>query len=103
MDESIHIAVTPTRLSKLVTVTVPDMEVSVHLNLDEITRNRLISALVRTKYSSDDMEALVNNMLEDPSDNKSEEEYKRMLEWRRTAKNAAGCAIDIMKQSGLID
>lgn len=103
MKEIVHISVTPTRMSKLVTVYTEDGTVSVSINLSEVSRNKLIAAIVRSKYSADDMEAVVNNFISEPESEKTTKDFKDMNEWRKLAKRVASAAMEVMKESGLIE
>lgn len=103
MKEKVHISVTPTRMSKLVTVYTEDGMVSVSMALSEVSRNKLIAAIIRSKYSVDDMEAVVNNFVSDPESDKATKDFKDMNEWRKLAKRVATSAIEVMRESGLIE
>lgn len=103
MKEIVHISVTPTRMSKLVTVYTEDGTVSVSINLSEVSRNKLIAAIVRSKYSADDMEAVVNNFISEPESEKTTKDFKDMNDWRKLAKRVASAAMEVMKESGLIE
>lgn len=52
-------------------------------------RNAIITAIVRLRYSADDVEAIVNNVLSDPLDESRMAEYKALQEWRKKAKEYA--------------
>lgn len=103
MKEIVHISVTPTRMSKLVTIYTEDGLVSVSMNLTEVSRNRLIAAVIRSKYSVDDMEAVVNNFISEPESEKTTKDFKDMNDWRKLAKRVATAAMEVMKESGLIE
>ena len=90
-------------MSKLVTIYTEDGLVSVSMNLTEVSRNRLIAAVIRSKYSVDDMEAVVNNFVSDPDSEKASKEFEAMNEWRKLAKRVAAAAMDVMKESWLIE
>lgn len=49
----------------------------------------LVSLLVRHRYPSDAMEAILNNFLGDPEDSGSLEDFEAMQAWRKTAKALA--------------
>lgn len=52
-------------------------------------RGAIISALIRLRYSSDEVEAIMNNVLNDPLDESRMAEYKALQEWRMKAKEYA--------------
>ncbi len=52
-------------------------------------RSAIISAIIRLRYSADDVEAIVNNVLSDPLDEARMAEYKALQLWRRKAKEYA--------------
>ena len=52
-------------------------------------RDLIISAIVRAKYSADDMEAIMNNVLGDISSKKARDEHRAMQQWRMKAKQWA--------------
>ena len=56
----------------------------------EKDRGTLISDIIRDRYSSDRMEAVINNYLLDPEDEKAKAEFDEMQAWRREAKRLAG-------------
>ena len=52
-------------------------------------RDLIISAIIRAKYSADDMEAIMNNVLGDISSKKARDEHRAMQQWRMKAKQWA--------------
>jgi len=52
-------------------------------------RALLIAAIIRSKYTSDAMEAILNNYLLSPTDTESKEEFEAMQAWRKCAKELA--------------
>ena len=55
-----------------------------------ITYERVVSAIVNAEYSSDQMQAIINNHLLDSTDNAEHEaEFTAMQEWRTLAKKVA--------------
>lgn len=52
-------------------------------------RSLIIAAIIRSHYSADDMEAIVNNCLADLADADARAEHKAMQQWRRNAKQWA--------------
>lgn len=59
------------------------------LGRDVWNRGAIISAVVRLKYSADDVEAIVNNVLQDPFNEARLVAYKALQEWRQKAKDYA--------------
>lgn len=49
----------------------------------------IISSIIRSRYSTDDVEAIINNVLSDPLDETRMAEYKTLQEWRKYAKEQA--------------
>ena len=52
-------------------------------------RGAIISAIIRSQYSVDEVEATMNNVLSDPLDKSRMTEYKALQEWRKKAKEYA--------------
>lgn len=52
----------------------------------------MVSAIIRSEYSEDAVEAIVNNYLADPDGHA--EEFQQLQEWRAKAKQAARTIID---------
>lgn len=52
-------------------------------------RDLIIAALIRTRYSADDMEAIFNNVLADLTDRDARAAHKAMQQWRRRCKQWA--------------
>ena len=52
----------------------------------QMRRSAIISAVIRAKYDQDEMEAIINNYLEDPTDEASTADLHEMQSWRRQAK-----------------
>ena len=52
-------------------------------------RAAIITAIVRSRYNADEMEAILNNYLLDQADADAHAEFEAMQEWRRLAKAAA--------------
>lgn len=70
----------------------------------------IVSALIRTKYSEDDVEAIINNniaLIATPSSISDEEsqakldEFKQMQEWREKCKTRAKELLALGKEMGL--
>jgi hypothetical protein len=49
-------------------------------------RSEIIRAIIRSRYSADDMEAIHNNVLADLTDKDARDEHKAMQQWRQKAK-----------------
>ena len=60
--------------------------------LTEDDYGKLVSCIIRGKYSEDDVEAIVNNYLDDPDGHKSE--FDELQKWRSIAKQRAREIID---------
>lgn len=54
-----------------------------------ITYERVVSAIVNAEYSTDQMQAIINNHLLDSTDTEHEAQYTAMQEWRTLAKKVA--------------
>lgn len=54
-----------------------------------ITYERVVSAIVNAEYSSDQMQAVINNHLLDADNAEHEAEFTAMQEWRTLAKKVA--------------
>ncbi len=52
-------------------------------------RDTVISTIIESRYSSDEMTAIINNYLLDDGDEESLAEFKEMQAWRRHAKDIA--------------
>lgn len=55
----------------------------------QMRRPAIISAVIRAKYGQDEMEAIINNYLEDPTDEASTADLHEMRRWRHMAKLVA--------------
>lgn len=60
--------------------------------LQESDYGPMVSAIIRSEYSEDAVEAIVNNYLADPDGHT--EEFQQLQEWRAKAKQAARTIID---------
>lgn len=54
-----------------------------------VTYERVVAAIVNAEYSSDQMQAIINNHLFDSTDTEHEAQYTAMQEWRTLAKKVA--------------
>ena len=52
----------------------------------QMRRSAIISAVIRAKYNQDEMEAIINNYLEDPTDEGALADIHEMQTWRCLAK-----------------
>lgn len=64
------------------------------LPLGKPTYDDIVSKIVKTKYSDDEMTALINNHLLDDGDEEHTAEWKEMQEWRANAKKIAKEAVE---------
>lgn len=61
----------------------------VELYPSQMNRSAIISAVIRAKYNQNEMEAIINNYLEDPTDEGALADIHEMQTWRRLAKHIA--------------
>lgn len=62
---------------------------SVTLPVGRYDRATVISSIIRQRYSDDEMQAIINNYLLDPTDAESLAEFNAMQGYRRFAKSLA--------------
>lgn len=62
---------------------------TVTLPAGNCSRDTVISRIIESRYSSDEMTAIINNYLLDDGDEESLAEFKEMQAWRRHAKDIA--------------
>ena len=89
---------------KVYTVTVQidtDTTASADLTPGVCERSEIISAIVRMKYSSDAMEAVINNKLQSPEDETAAQEFADMQAWRAKAKTLANQALAAVQEAEL--
>lgn len=55
----------------------------------QMHRSAIISAVIRAKYDQDEMEAIINNYLENPDDEGALVDIREMQTWRCRAKHIA--------------
>ena len=67
-------------------VKIDDREETLVLPLGEPTKGAVANLLIRLRYPQDEMEAIINNYLEDPTDEVSIADLHEMQSWRRQAK-----------------
>lgn len=65
--------------------------------------NTLVSAFVRSSYSEDEMEAIICNQLDDPTNEEHAKEYKEMQEHRAYCKSIAKEIIEKAEKYGSKD
>ena len=66
-------------------------------------RDLIISAIVRARYSADDMEAITNNVLADISSRSAREEHRAMQQWRMKAKQWARELMQWADENGMAE
>ena len=57
-------------------------------------RGAVISAIIRQRYSDDEMQAIINNYLLDESDAEARQKFQTMQQYRQYAKSIANKFID---------
>lgn len=62
---------------------------TVTLPVGRYDRATVISAIIRQRYSDDEMQAIINNYLLDPNNSEAVVEFNEMQEYRKHAKNIA--------------
>ena len=53
------------------------------------TYESLVSSIIRSEYNDDKMQAVINNYLDNPTDEKRLQEFTDMQNWRKEAKEVA--------------
>ena len=66
-------------------------------------KGKLISSIVRLRYSVDDVEAILNNVFQDPFNEKRLEDYQALQQWREYAKSVEEEAREYALAQGLIE
>lgn len=70
------------------------------VRVDEpVTRDRIIAAIITAAYPSDEMQAIINNHLLDPTDEEHEAEFNEMQQWRTHAKEIASMVMNPLGES----
>lgn len=70
------------------------------VRVDEpVTRDRIIAAIITAAYPSDEMQAIINNHLLDPTDEEHEAEFNAMQQWRTHAKEIASKVMNPLGES----
>lgn len=75
------------------------LEISFVASLD--CRSTIISAIIRMKYSVDEVEAITANVLNDPFNEERLSEYKALQEWRAKAKIYAAELLAYAEEHGI--
>lgn len=71
---------------------------SITLPNNQYDRSTVISAVIRQKYSDDEMQAIINNYLLDPDDTEAVAEFNQMQQYRKFAKKLADEFIEAIKE-----
>lgn len=70
------------------------------VRVDEpVTRDRIIAAIITAAYPSDEMQAIINNHLLDPTDEEHEAEFNEMQQWRTHAKEIASQVMNPLEEA----
>jgi len=62
-----------------------------------------VRAMIRQRYSADDVEAIVSNVLNDPSNEERRAEYRAWQDWRKLAKRSAAECIAWGEANGICE
>ena len=60
----------------------------------QMNRSAIISAVIRSRFDQDQMEAVMNNYLENPADAEAIADFTEMQNWRKQAKAIAKEALE---------
>ena len=60
----------------------------------QMNRSAIISAVIRSRFDRDKMEAVMNNYLENPADAEAIADFTEMQNWRKQAKAIAKEALE---------
>ena len=88
--QDVTVTTTVTRRRKLYTVVVSETGVTV----DKMDYPTIVSALIRSRYSDDDMMAIINNKMLSPEDADILAEWQSMQDWRAWSKEVAHIAME---------
>lgn len=77
-------------------VKLDDREETLVLPLGEPTKGAVANLLIRLRYPQDEMEAIINNYLLDPSGEEAKAEFAAMQAYRTECKR---CAEEVVKRS----
>lgn len=61
----------------------------------QMNRSAIISAVIRSRFDRDKMEAVMNNYLENPADEEALADFTEMQNWRKQAKAIAKEALEV--------
>ena len=60
------------------------------------TYESLVSTIIRSEYNDDRMQAVINNYLDNPTDESRLQEFTTMQNWRKEAKEVANQVMEII-------
>ena len=63
--------------------------ITIQLGISKFNYGGIIDALINYKYSTDKMQAIINNYLLDPNDESVKQEFIEMQHWRSESKQIA--------------
>ena len=63
--------------------------ITIQLGISKFNYGGIIDALINYKYSTDKMQAIINNYLLDPNDESANQEFIEMQKWRAESKQIA--------------
>lgn len=63
--------------------------ITIQLGISKFNYGGIIDALINYKYSTDKMQAIINNYLLDPNDDSAKQEFIEMQNWRSESKKIA--------------
>ena len=63
--------------------------ITIQLGISKFNYGGIIDALINYKYSTDKMQAIINNYLLDPNDESINQEFTEMQKWRSESKQIA--------------
>lgn len=89
-NQDIKVATTVTPNRKFYTVSSPSATVTV-LTMEYAA---IVSALIRARYSDDEMMAIINNRMQSPDDEQILAEWQEMQQWRNQSKETARAAME---------
>ena len=89
-NQEITVTTTITPAHKFYTVSSPSATVTV-LTMEYAA---IVSALIRARYSDDEMMAIINNRMQSPDDEQILAEWQEMQQWRNQSKETARAAME---------
>lgn len=66
--------------------------------LSERDYGHIVSTIIRGKYSEDNVEAILNNYLSDPTNTRYEAEFNMLQSWRAEAKERARSILGLLEE-----